>query len=735
MGKLKFFKQLERADCAATCLKMIAFFYGKYIDIKHLRSITYTNKNGVNLKSLVDAANSLKFDTLAVKVTFEELSKEIPLPAILHWKNTHYVVLEKIERKATKFFFFRKELVATIADPGYGILKLSQKQLETLWNINSEKKGIALLLEPNPEFTTEKIADKNFNYSHFFKENILPHRSRIVQAFLVILIIASLNFVYPYLNQKLVDDGVINKNFSIVLIILMSQFVVYSTSAIMEVLQGWLFLNIKIKFGMQILSNFILKLIRMPMSFYDNKLSSDILLRIEDHDKIENFFSRNSIQFFISAISFVVFTVVLASYSVNLGLLFLIGSTISIVWVMRFHKKRKHINYSRFEIEALNRNKLYEIVNGISDIKINNSEQAKISDWQTNQKELYHLNKKSLKLENYQDFGIKYITQVKNTVLIGIASIMVIDNKISIGEMLSISFVLGQLNAPLEFFIMFMYSLQDANISLERVSDIYTKKDESEIVKNEDEIILKNKIDIKNISFGYNGPNDYKVFKNLSLELKLNKTTAIVGTSGSGKTTLIKLLMKFHEPMQGEILIDNKALSTLNFDKWREKIAVVFQDGYIFSDTLKNNIVMSQEYDHEFFNKIIEQINVLDFISRLPQKEETKIGENGIELSKGQKQRILIARAMYKNPEILILDEATSALDSENEKIIHDNLHRFFKGKTVVIIAHRLSTVKNADNIIVLKNGEIVEQGNHSELVYNRADYFNLVKNQLELAS
>ena len=280
-----------------------------------------------------------------------------------------------------------------------------------------------------------------------------------------------------------------------------------------------------------------------------------------------------------------------------------------------------------------------------------------------------------------------------------------------------------------------MYSLQDANISLERVSDIYTKEDENEIVKNRDEIILKNKIDIKNISFGYNGPNDYKVFTNLSLELQLNKTTAIVGTSGSGKTTLIKLLMKFHEPIKGEICIDDKPLSTLNFDKWREKLAVVFQDGYIFSDTLKNNITMSQEYDVDFFNKVIEQANVLDIISRLPQKEETKIGENGIELSKGQKQRILIARAMYKNPEILILDEATSALDSENEKIIHDNLQKFFKNKTVIIIAHRLSTVKNADNIIVLKDGEIVEMGNHKELVVNRSSYFDLVRNQLELGN
>jgi ATP-binding cassette, subfamily B, bacterial len=503
----------------------------------------------------------------------------------------------------------------------------------------------------------------------------------------------------------------------------------------MDMVQGWIFLNIKINFGMQILANFLLKLIKMPMSFFENKLSSDILLRIEDHDKIEDFFSRNSVQFVISSISFLVFSIVLVTYSFLLGSIFFVGSIISIFWVLWFHKKRRYINYNRFEIEAINKNMLYEIVNGISDIKINNAEKTKINDWKQNQSALYELNKKSLKLENYQDFGVNYITQIKNTLLIGIAAFMAIGNKISLGEMLSISFILGQLNAPLEFFVMFVYSFQDANISLERLSDIYEKKDESEIVMNEDDVQLNQEISFNNVAFGYNNPNDYKVFNDLSVKIELNKTTAIVGTSGSGKTTLIKLLMKFHQPLQGQIVIDNKDLNNINFDKWREKISVVFQDGYIFSETLKNNIIMSQPYDEMFFKTILEKTNVSEFIDRLPQKEDTKIGENGLDLSKGQKQRILIARAMYKNPDIMILDEATSALDSENEKIIHDNLQEFFKGKTVLIIAHRLSTVKNADQIIVLKNGEIVETGNHQELVANKANYFNLVKNQLELGN
>jgi ATP-binding cassette, subfamily B, bacterial len=735
MGKFKFFKQLESIDCGATCLKMVAHYYGKEIDIKYLRNITYTNKNGVNLNSLISASNALNIDTLPVKLTFEELIVGVPLPAILHWKNTHYIVVEKVVKKRKHLFSLNEETIVTIADPGFGRLKLRQEEFENLWHIDQDGKGVALLLEPNDNFTTEKIFIETTNHVKFFRENILPFKVKIVKAFLLVLIIACLNFIYPYLNQRLIDEGVSNRNAYFIILILLSQFVVYTTSSIMNILQGWLFLNIKINFGLQILANFLLKLIKMPMSFFENKLSSDILLRIEDHDKIEDFFSRNSVQFLISSISFLVFSIVLATYSSLLGVIFFAGSVVSILWVLWFHKKRRYINYNRFEIEAINKNMLYEIVNGISDIKINNAEKTKINDWKHNQSTLYELNKKSLKLENYQDFGVNYITQIKNTVLIGIAGFMVINSKISLGEMLSISFILGQLNAPLEFFVMFVYSFQDANISLERLSDIYIKKDESEIVKNNDTVILNEEIVFNDVVFGYNNPNDYKVFNDLSLTIKLNETTAIVGTSGSGKTTLIKLLMKFHQPMQGQITIDHKDLNDINFDKWREKISVVFQDGYIFSETLKNNIIMSQPYDEKFFNTIIEKTNVSEFIPRLPQKEDTKIGENGLDLSKGQKQRILIARAMYKNPDILILDEATSALDSENEKIIHENLQTFFKGKTVLIIAHRLSTVKNADQIIVLKNGKIVEQGNHASLVNSKKEYYNLVKNQLELGN
>ncbi len=733
MKKFKFLKQLESIDCGATCLKMISNFYGKEIDIRYLRDITFTNKTGVNFSSLIDASTKIGFETLPVKLTFEELINDVPLPAILHWKNNHYVVVYETNLKKKYFYSNKKTRYVNIADPGFGKLKLTENEFKRLWNTDIDNKGIALLFELSEDFKTEKIKIKYTNRFKYFTKYLNPLRTSLFFTFILVLLIASLNFIYPYINKELIDKGITNKSTYFIIVFLVAQLLLYTSSAIMEIVQGWIFLNVKIKFGINLLTDFLLKLMKMPLSFFENKLSSDIMLRIEDHDKIEDFFSRNTIHFVISVLSFLIFSVVLGSYSMFLISIFFVGSILSVLWVLWFHKIRRFINYRRFEIESINKNFLYEIVNGISDIKINNSESTKIKDWKKVQNELFDLNKKSLKLENIQYFGINYLTQIKNTLLISLSAFMVVNNIISIGSMLSISFIIGQLNAPLESFVMFIYSFQDAKISLERLADVYDKKDEIEIVNNEDEIILEKSINFKDVSFGYQNPNEFKIFNNLTLSINLNQTTAIVGTSGSGKTTLIKLLMKFYEPLSGNVMIDDKSLNILNFEKWREKISVVFQDGYIFSDSLKNNIVMSQNFDDIKFNRILKLSNIIEFIDRLPQKSDTKIGENGLGLSKGQQQRILIARAMYKNPEILILDEATSALDAENEKIIHDNLQQFFKGKTVLIIAHRLSTVKNADQIIVLKNGEIAETGNHQQLVQNKGDYFNLVKNQLEL--
>lgn len=727
MGKFIFFKQLESADCGATCLKMIAQFYNRKIDIRYLRDIAYTNKNGVTLSSLINAADTIGFETLPAQINFDQLCNQVPLPAILHWKNTHYVVAYKSEKKKNKQFIH-------IADPAYGKLKLQQNEMESLWNVDYEKNGIALLFEPNNNFNPNIDSEvKKIKFSYFL-QYLRPVYGKLALIFTLILLIASFNFLYPYINQQLVDRGVKDKSVYFIIYFLSAQFITYTSSMIMEFVQGWMFLTVKIRFGLKIVNDFLIKLMKMPLSFFENKLSSDILLRIVDHEKIENFFSQNTMQFIISVLSFLIFSVVLIQYSNHIFLVFFTGSIISLLWVLWFHKVRKFLNYKKFELESLNRNILYEVVNGISDIKINNFEVKKVKEWRNVQDELVEVNRKNLKLSNIQEFGINYLTQIKNTIILGLAAFMVIEGSITLGTMLAISFIIGQLNAPLEHFVLFIYSLQDAKISLERLIDVYEKKDEEDISDGSDnEIPINGDIVFKNVSFGYQNPNGYKIFENLNLTLKSNCTTAIVGTSGSGKTTLIKLLMKFYEPYSGEILLNGRSIEKFNFNKWREKISVVFQDGYIFSDSVKGNIVMGQNYDENKFNNIISQANLNELIDILPQHAETKIGENGLGLSKGQQQRILIARAMYKNPEILILDEATSALDSVNEKIIHHNLQNFFKGRTVIIIAHRLSTVKNADHILVLKQGTVVEVGNHQQLVDNKKEYYTLVKNQLEL--
>ena len=722
MAKFKIFRQLESIDCGATCLRMISHFYGWKYDIQFLREISKTNKNGVSLESLSLAANKIGFETLSVELTFEQLYNDVPLPAILFWKESHYVVAYKA--KNNKIY---------IADPSFGFLFLNKEEMKSNWNCQKEE-GIALLLNPKENFEYKYNIPNKKGYKiigNFFN----PLKKYLFIIIILLVLISILNIVYPYATKQIMDEGVTNNNSKFILYFLLCQIIALTVSMIMDFIQGWLFLFVRMKFGFKLIASFLDKLIKMPIPFFDNKIASDILLRIEDNKKIEEFLSQNTIHFIISIISFVIFSVVLGYYSLVIFFTFLIGTIISVFWVVYFHKNRKFLNYQYFELSAVNKNLLYEIIKGIADIKINNSGNKKIKEWNILQKKIFRINKKNLKLNNIQDIGIKYITQIKNTIIIGISAFMVIEGSLTFGSMLAISFIIGQLNAPLEYFVLFIYSLQDVKISMERMVDIYEKYDEIEVSREKEDIKEVKNIYFDKVSFSYQGIDSKNIFDKLDLDIKINSVTAIVGISGSGKTTLIKILMNFYNPTSGRLMINNKNIDNYNFESWREKISVVFQDGYIFSDTIRNNIIMNKEYNHVWFKEIIKKTCLYDIIENLPQRELTKIGENGIKLSKGQEQRVLIARAMYANTEILILDEATSALDAKNEKIIYDNLQSFYRGRTVVIIAHRLSTVKNADNIVVLKQGEVVEQGTHNELVDKRGEYYSLVKNQLELGN
>ncbi len=731
--KFPYFKQLESADCGPTCLRMIAKYYGKKVDIHSLRELCYINKNGVNFADLINAANSIGLDTVPVKLSVNQLLFEAPRPCILHWKDNHYVV----------YLGTTKNDEIIIADPGFGKLKLSREDFYKFWKRDANEKGVALLLEPGTSFTTEEIrVEEEFDKVSYFTAYLKPYKKKFLLLLVLLLLIAGISIFYPLINESLVDDGISNNNIRFVVYLLLAQLILYTSTNLLEFFQGWIFLNVNTKLSIQLISDFLKKLITMPLSFFDSKLTTDIMLRVDDHSRIEEFFSNHSLQFLVSIIVFLIYSTLLLSYSIPVFAFFVGVSVISIVWVYKFQNQRKYIDYKRFEIETENKNILYEIVNGISDLKINNATNYKTEQWQKTEQNLFRLNKANMLLELKQSIGVNYLSQLKNTAIMGYIAYLVIDQQLTFGALLSISFIIGQLTLPVEGFIAYLYSYQDASISIDRLSDVYRKKDEEQMFdkyinsrEEEQHIVSTNAIQFVNANYSYLGPNSPSLFDSLNIEFPLNKVTAIVGTSGSGKTTIIKLLLKYYQLLDGEIRYKGENIDAIKPEKWSDLISVVFQEGYIFSDSVVGNITLGSEYDEERFLKAIQLSNSQEFIDRLPQKELTKIGENGLGLSKGQVQRILIARAMYKDPEIIILDEATSALDAENEKIIHDNLQEFFKNRTVIIIAHRLSTVKNADKIIVLKNGEVIEEGSHVGLVAEKGSYFHLVKNQLELGN
>lgn len=724
-NKIVYLKQLESSDCGPTCLKIICLYFGRDVDIKFIRNGCYISKNGVNLLDLITfAEKELGFNVYPTKLSIENLIEQNTYPCLLHWGDNHYVILEKFHKG--KFH---------IANPSIGKVVLSKEDFSSFWNKNEEH-GIAVFFEPNKSVNFQNKNNRSQkNYiipKHFFTElSLLKYKFLLV--FILLLIISLMSTIFPKLHQEIIDTGIINKDKQFILFILLSQIALYTGVHIFEYIQGFIFLKISKFFNVNLIVKFINNLTILPLIFFDKKLSTDILSRINEHSRIEDFFSSNTLNFIISIILFIIYSTYLTFYSTKVYIFFIIISICSISYVIYSNKKRKHIDYTRFEKEAINKNNILEIVNGILDLKLNNAVKYQVNKWKVTELELFDLKRKSFKIQLKQDFFVSYISNIKNTIIIIYLSILTIDGDITLGVLLSVSFILGQITIPIENFVQFIYSYQDAKISMDRLSDVYSEPIEPN--GNISNINPIGHIEFKNVNFSYYSPNFPLLFENLNLKIPFNKTTAIVGSSGSGKTTLLKILLKYYSIEKGEILINNINLNDISNEYWRNSISTVFQDGYIFSDTIEYNVTLGNNSDKKKLEKVLSMSNCLDFINQLPQKEKTKIGNIGIQLSKGQIQRILIARAMYKNPQIIFLDEATSALDAENEKFIYNSLQTFLKNKTAIIIAHRLSTVKNADQIIVLKKGEIVEQGNHKELISKKGEYYNLVKNQLELGN
>jgi ATP-binding cassette subfamily B protein len=732
--KFPFYKQLDQKDCGPTCLRMISKFYGRSISLQTLREKTNIGRQGVSLLSISHAAESIGLRTIGTQLTIEKLAEDAPLPCILHWNQNHFVVLYEIKQSR------KGKYSVSIADPVRGLITLDRKEFEAGWiSIKSDEgnEGIALLMTPQPEFfdqEEEQAAGIGFKRLLSYLSN---YKKLIVQLFLGLFIGSLLQLVFPFLTQSIVDIGINTQNLNFIYVILFAQLMLFAGRTSIEFIRSWILLHISARINISILSDFFIKLMRLPLGYFDVKLFGDWMQRIQDHHRIETFLTQTTLNTLFSLFSLVVFGIVLAFYNIVIFVVFAIASILYFGWVLLFLEKRRVLDVKRFRASAKNQSAISQLINGMQEIKLANSETQKRWEWERIQARLFKLNIKGLALIQYQTIGTFFLNEGKNIFITFYAAKLVIDGDLTLGAMLALQYIIGQMNGPIDQLSQLIQTTQDAKISLERLNEIHELKDEESSDHPNVNILPVNKsIALNNISFHYPGESNIPVLKNVSLFIPEGKTTAIVGMSGSGKTTLLKLLLKFYEPGSGEILVGESQLYTIRHQLWRSHCGVVMQDGFIFSTSIAQNIAVGEDFPD--LNRLIhaaDVANIFGFIESLPMGFNTQIGMEGKGLSQGQKQRILIARAVYKNPSFILFDEATNALDATNESIIMRNLERFFKGKTVIVVAHRLSTVKNADQIIVLDKGEIVEYGTHDELARQKGNYFHLVRNQLELGN
>lgn len=733
MNKFPNYIQADSKDCGPTCLKIIAKHYGKILKIQDLRNYSETNRDGSNLLMLSDAAEKIGFRTVGAKLSLEKL-QEVPLPCILHWNKIHYVVLYAVKSRKSKI----EKLF--ISDPAIGLIEYTTEEFLKFWignNANeTTEEGIVLLLEPTTKFHQTEFDKEEGNIVGFgllFKY-LFPYKSFVIQLIIGLAAGSLLQLIFPFLTQSIVDVGVNTGNIRFIYMILFAQLFLFFGKTALELIRGWIMLHLSARIKISLISDFFIKLMNLPISFFDVRLTGDIMQRINDHHRIERIMTTSSLDVLFSMINMVIMGGVLAYYNLQIFVVFFVGSFLYFLWVILFLKRREKLDYKRFSAVSQEQSKVIELINGMQEIKLHNAEKQKRWGWEYLQARLFKVSMKGLVLEQTQSIGSNFINELKNIIIIFLSAKLVIDGQITLGMMLAISSIVGSLNGPVSQLIGFIREVQDAKISLARLSEIHEKEDEIQQDETQlHEIPMDSDIVIKDLSYRYIG-DEMNVLENLNLIIPAHKITAIVGTSGSGKTTLMKLLLKFYSPNAGTILIDNTDLENINQKSWRNHLGAVMQEGFIFNDTIANNIAIGVDtIDKNRLVYAADVANITEYINGLPLRYNTKIGTEGTGMSTGQKQRLMIARAVYKNPEMLFFDEATSALDANNEKEIMRKLNIFFKNKTVVVIAHRLSTVINADQIVVLEKGKIIEIGNHEELVKKKGNYYELVKNQLQL--
>ncbi|MCC6835557.1 MAG: peptidase domain-containing ABC transporter [Cytophagales bacterium] len=717
-------------DCGPTCLKMVFKHYGKQINLEGIKRAAQIGSTGVSLLGMAEAAEKYGFRTVSARVSFEQLLEDAPLPCVLHWNQYHFVVLTPSVNT--------KKL--TIADPAKGLITLTKADFLKNWisvTKEGEPKGIVLLLTPRANFY-QQDDDRNKEISWGLLSNyVLHYKKQIFQLFIGLLLGSLLQLIFPYLTQSIVDTGINTQNLHFIQIILIAQFALFFGQTVVEFIRSRVLLFVSTHINLSILSDFWIKLMRLPLSFFDTKQTGDIIQRIGDHHRIESFITGTALQTLFSVFNLVIFSIVLLTYNTTVFTIFFAGSVLYLAWIRVFLSYRRTLDYKRFAIASKENSATMQLVFGMHEIKLNNAEHLKRWEWESLQAALFKLNFKSLSLNQYQQAGAFFINQGKNILITYLVAKSVLDGQLTLGAMLAIQYIIGQLNSPVEQLISFSQQAQDAKISLERLNEIHQLEEEESSERPFINMISGNQeIQLKDISFTYMGAGNTPVLSNLNLVFPGGKVTAIVGASGSGKTTLLKLIQRFYENYKGEIKIGERSLKYLSPQFWRSISGSVMQEGYIFSDSIERNIAVGDQVaDYQKLTHACKVANILSFIESLPLGFNTKIGAEGNGISSGQKQRILIARAVYKNPKFLLFDEATNALDANNEMAIMENLQEFFKGKTVIIVAHRLSTVKNADKIVVLESGIVLEEGTHAELVEKKGKYYELIKNQLELGN